>query len=63
MNVADAKVALPLPDLMHLLGLREHAKKTAHCPFHEDKNRSFFCLEERRRMLGVEMPHRLRRRG
>ena len=37
------KRRLPLPDLMSRLGLGEHAKKNAHCPFsgHEDKHKSF----------------------
>ena len=36
-----AKQRLPLPELMHQLGLGEHAKKSAHCPFHDDKHNSF----------------------
>jgi CHC2 zinc finger len=36
-----AKQRLPLPTLMHRLGLREHAKKSARCPFHDDKHNSF----------------------
>ena len=39
--ISVAKAQLPLPDLMHRLGLGEHAKKSAHCPFHDDKNKSF----------------------
>jgi hypothetical protein len=35
------KRRLPLPDLMSRLGLGEHAKKSAHCPFHDDQHKSF----------------------
>ena len=40
-DVAEAKRKLPLPMLMHELGLGEHAKKSAPCPFHDDKHNSF----------------------
>src|SRR5262245_15817140 len=40
-ELAEAKRALPLPLLMHQLGLGEHAKRSARCPFHDDKHRSF----------------------
>ena len=40
-NIAEAKRRLPLPALVHRLGLGEHAKKSARCPFHEDKHNSF----------------------
>jgi AAA domain-containing protein/CHC2-type zinc finger protein len=40
-DVREAKQKLPLPALLHQLGLGEHAKKSACCPFHEDKNPSF----------------------
>lgn len=40
-----AKQALPLPDLMARLGLREHAKKSARCPFHEDRSNSFSVFQ------------------
>jgi hypothetical protein len=40
-DIAEAKRRLPLPDLMRRLGLSEHAKKSAHCPFHDDKHNSF----------------------
>ena len=40
-DIAEAKQWLPLPRLMHQLGLREHAKKSARCPFHDDKHNSF----------------------
>src|SRR6266481_1425266 len=36
-----AKQRLPLPALMHRLGLGEHSKKSARCPFHDDKHNSF----------------------
>src|SRR5207249_2257285 len=37
----NAKQRLPLPLLMQRLGLGEHAKKSARCPFHEDQHNSF----------------------
>ena len=39
--IAEAKRQLPLPALLHRLGLGEHAKKSARCPFHDDKHNSF----------------------
>jgi hypothetical protein len=41
MTIADAKLALPLPALMHREGLAAHAKKSARCPLHDDKRASF----------------------
>ncbi|HEX9630594.1 MAG TPA: AAA family ATPase [Pyrinomonadaceae bacterium] len=40
-DIAEAKGKLPLPALMHRLGLGAHAKKSAHCPFHDDGRKSF----------------------
>ena len=40
-DIADAKRRLPLPELMQQLGLGEHAKKSARCPFHDDRHASF----------------------
>jgi Protein of unknown function (DUF3987)/CHC2 zinc finger len=40
-DIEDAKRRLPLPTLMHRLGLGQHAKKSARCPFHDDKHNSF----------------------
>jgi hypothetical protein len=40
-EVAKAKAALPLPALMHQIGLGERAKKSGRCPFHDDKHNSF----------------------
>jgi putative DNA primase/helicase len=40
-DIRQAKRTLPLPALMHRLGLGEHAKKSARCPFHDDKHNSF----------------------
>jgi DNA primase (bacterial type) len=40
-DISEAKRKLPLPALIHRLGLGEHAKKSARCPFHEDKHNSF----------------------
>lgn len=36
-----AQTSLSLPDLMDRVGLGKHAKKSARCPFHEDRNKSF----------------------
>jgi hypothetical protein len=40
-DITQAKRKLPLPALMHQVGLGEHAKKSARCPFHDDKHNSF----------------------
>jgi hypothetical protein len=42
-KIAQAKRQLPLPQLLSTLGLSEHAKESARCPFpgHEDKHPSF----------------------
>ena len=40
-KIDDAKRRLPLPALMAKEGLGDRAKKTAHCPFHEDEHKSF----------------------
>ena len=40
-EIADAKERLPLPALLHQLGFGKHAKKSARCPFHDDKHNSF----------------------
>jgi hypothetical protein len=39
--IQQAKSSLPLPLLMERLGLRQHARKSALCPFHEDQHNSF----------------------
>jgi AAA domain/CHC2 zinc finger len=39
--IHQAKLRLPLPLLMQQLGLGEHAKKSARCPFHDDHHASF----------------------
>ena len=44
-KIAEAKQRLPLPVLMMRLGLGEHAKKSAHCPFHSDKHSSFSVFQ------------------
>src|SRR5262249_7156506 len=43
--IQQAKLKLPLPLLMEELGLHEHAKKNARCPFHEDRNPSFSVFQ------------------
>src|SRR5437016_3131958 len=40
-DVQEAKRRLPLPVLMNQLGLGEHSRKSALCPFHEDHRNSF----------------------
>ena len=44
-KIDEAKSQLPLPELMSREGLREHAKKTAHCPFHDDERKSFSVFQ------------------
>ena len=41
MTVSEAKSILPLPALLHREGLGDCAKKSARCPFHDDKRNSF----------------------
>jgi hypothetical protein len=40
-DIREAKRRLALPELMRRLGLGEHAKKSAKCPFHDDQRNSF----------------------
>jgi hypothetical protein len=41
-KIDEAKRRLALPELLARIGLGEHAKKSAHCPFHKpDKHPSF----------------------
>jgi hypothetical protein len=40
-DIEEAKRRLPLPALMQQLGLPDHARKSARCPFHEDRHNSF----------------------
>jgi hypothetical protein len=40
-DILEAKRKLPLPAVLHRLGLGEHAKKSARCPFHDDGRNSF----------------------
>jgi hypothetical protein len=40
-DIHEATRRLPLPALIHRLGLGEHAKKSARCPFHDDQHKSF----------------------
>ena len=48
-KIDEAKRRLPLPELMKQLGLPEHAKKSAHCPFpgHKDEHHSFSVFQGR----------------
>jgi hypothetical protein len=42
----QAKERLPLPKLMARLGLGEHARKSARCPFHDDRSNSFSVFQK-----------------
>jgi CHC2 zinc finger len=46
-KIDEAKRRLPMPGLLTKLGLGEHAKKSAHCPFpgHDDKHPSFSVFQ------------------
>jgi hypothetical protein len=44
--IYEAKQRLPLPLLMRRLGLGDHAKKNALCPFHDDRNPSFSIFQQ-----------------
>jgi hypothetical protein len=46
-DIASAKLKLPLPVLMHQLGLGERATRSALCPFHDDKRNSFSVWQQR----------------
>jgi len=45
-SIDEAKRRLPLPALMHRLGLGDHAKKSARCPLHDDQHNSFSVWQE-----------------
>jgi CHC2 zinc finger len=44
-KIDQAKRRLPLPELMAQVGLGDRAKKTAHCPFHDDEHKSFSVFQ------------------
>ena len=44
-SISEAKRLLPLPQLLTKLGHGEHAKKSARCPFHDDKSASFSVFQ------------------
>ena len=44
-DIIEAKRRLPLPKLMERYDLGKHAKKSARCPWHEDKSNSFSVWE------------------
>jgi hypothetical protein len=45
-DLAQVRNALPMPELMDKLGLAEHAKPNARCPWHDDKNPSFGIFQK-----------------
>jgi hypothetical protein len=45
-KIDEAKRRLPMPALMARLGLGEHAKKEAHCPWHSDEHPSFSAFQK-----------------
>ena len=44
-KIAHAKRRLPLPELMAREGLSDRANTSAHCPFHDDKHKSFSVFQ------------------
>jgi hypothetical protein len=44
-KIDEAKRRLPMPALFERLELSQHAKKTAHCPFHDDEHKSFSVFQ------------------
>jgi CHC2 zinc finger len=44
-KIDQAKRRLPLPELMAHVALGDRAKKTAHCPFHDDEHKSFSVFQ------------------
>src|SRR5215469_2077670 len=40
-KIDEAKRLLPMPKVLEKLELGAHAKKSTHCPFHEDEHNSF----------------------
>jgi hypothetical protein len=46
-KIGEAKRRLPLPELMTREGLSQHAKKEAHCCFHDDEHKSFSVFKGR----------------
>jgi CHC2 zinc finger len=44
-KIGQAKRRLPLPELMAQVGLGDCAKKSAHCPFHDDQHKSFSMFQ------------------
>jgi hypothetical protein len=45
-KIDEAKRSLPMPALMTKLGLGEHAKKQANCPWHSDEHPSFSVFKK-----------------
>lgn len=46
-EIRQAKLRLPLLQLMQRLGFQAHAKKSALCPFHEDQRESFSVFQDK----------------
>ena len=45
-KIGEAKTILPLPKLMTSFGLGELAKRSARCPFHDDRRCSFSVWQD-----------------
>src|SRR4029453_9068114 len=46
-KIDQAKRRLPLPELMAREGLGDRAKKTPHCPLHDDEHKSFSVFQDK----------------
>ena len=58
-DIRIAKRRVPLPALMERLGLADHAKKSALCPFHEEPTQLVLSLAKGWD-LALEVPCRMR---
>jgi putative DNA primase/helicase len=45
-NIVEAKRRLPMPELLRKMGMEDRAKRSARCPFHEDKSPSFGIFQK-----------------
>ena len=60
-DLAEAKRRVPLPALLHQLGLGELAKKSARCHFHDDEHNSFSAWLNEAGQVVLEVSRGLRR--